>query len=110
MMNDNDGDELLPISGDDSMDGMASRRGLGHEQGPGDMFVDRIEGDRAILLKKGPNGTETQEVPVSALPHGTKEGDIIPSGGGKQSMYSPAPGESDQDMESMINSIYAMPR
>lgn len=104
---DNDNDLLMPDS--DSDDGMQKRLALGHEQGPGDEFVDRIEGNTAILLKKGPNGTETREVHVSELPHGTKEGDIIPAQ--RQSLYSPRPGESDQDMESVVNSLYTpMPR
>ena len=39
-------------------------------------FVDRIEGDKAILLI-GPNGEHTQEVHVSTLPPGTKEGSYV---------------------------------
>lgn len=43
-----------------------------HDQsGPKGPFVDRIEGDTAVLLM--PDG-ETREVPVSKLPRGTREG------------------------------------
>jgi hypothetical protein len=40
---------------------------------PERVFLDRIEGDRAVLLF-GPEGKETGTVPARLLPPGTKEG------------------------------------
>jgi hypothetical protein len=37
------------------------------------IVLDRIEGDRAILMV----GQERMEFPVSALPAGAKEGDVL---------------------------------
>lgn len=37
------------------------------------VYLDRVEGDRAVLLC-GPDGRETMSVPARLLPPGTREG------------------------------------
>jgi len=43
-------------------------------------FIDRIEGDFAVLVIEADGAFEQRDVPVSALPDGAREGDFLESG------------------------------
>jgi hypothetical protein len=77
---------------------------LGPPQQPGQEFLDRIEGDMAVLMTG--EGQE-RNVPVANLPPGAKEGDTI-------SMDDTSPtslyGNNNSDASTIINSLYGMPR
>ena len=66
------------------------------------MFVDRFEGDTAVVLKQGPGGVTEHNVPRSSLPRGTREGDYVtPDAMGSSHLYGQQP-----DDGAIINSIY----
>jgi hypothetical protein len=93
-------------------DEMPARKALySDEKQPGKEFVDRIEGDLAVLIKHGDgdgDDYETHDVPVSSLPKGTKQGDWVSTG---NPLYQDE-GRDDKAgaAASIINSLYAMPR
>ena len=92
--------EDLISQGDNDAE-MSKRRGMSDPQSPGDEYIDRFEGDTAVLIKKTGDGYVTRDVPRSALPSGAKSGDTIPSpaiGGGLYSGAAEGP--------AIINSLY----
>ncbi len=76
-----------------------ARRKNSDQQDVGDEYVDRIEGDTAVLLKNAPGGPTERNVPLSSLPGGTKEGDMVPAA----SLYGQ---EAQTDDAAIINSLY----
>lgn len=97
------------INGGDNATEMAKRRGMSDPQGIGDEYVDRIEGDTAVLMKNAPGGSSMRNVPRSMLPKGTKEGDILPSGAINGTLYDDSDvkePDADPDDATMINSLY----
>jgi len=54
---------------------------------PEGAFVDRIDGDVAVVLMPG---GETSEIPVNQLPPGVKEGEYLSPGGKDEAAYGTA--------------------
>ena len=69
---------------------VAGPQGTRTPPSPDHAFVDRIEGDRAVLV----HGENVHDVHISTLPPGTKEGDWIHMGDSKYKERNPNP-ESD---------------
>lgn len=99
------------ISLEDLMKGASEdRTGMGPDMGGDDEFVDSIDNGRAVLVRDGKDGPQTREVPVDALPKGTREGDVVKAA---DLLYGSDDGdkkEPDADADDVINSLYAMPR
>ncbi len=63
-------------------------------------FVDRIEGDRAVLLF-GPEGKESGTIPARLLPDGTREGDAL------ELSLAPAPKDTTrQEVQGLLDSLF----
>ena len=98
------------INEGNNADEMARRKAMMDPQDVGDEYIDRIEGDTAVLMKNAPGGPTMRNVPRTALPNGAKEGDIIPGQAiGVTSLYGDQDTQepdADPDDATMINSLY----
>lgn len=92
--------EDLIAGGNDEAE-MAKRRGMSAPQENGDEYIDRFEGNTAVMIKKLGDGYVTRDVPRELLPAGSRAGDVVKAQDVRQSpsLY----GEKNRDV---VNSLY----